>query len=106
MPADKLTVTDAGGRKLTLRALDPADMLDLLEAAGDASVNQGYIRYAMVVCSVEQIDNLPIPAPSSKDQIKALGRRLGNTGFSAAAKALFGDPAAPAADKVAATAKN
>ena len=85
-----MEVADAKGRKITVSPLDPADMLDLLEAAGDASANSGYIRYAMVVCSVSMIDSLPIPRPAKKADIRALAKRLDNDGFAAVASALFG----------------
>ena len=97
-----MDVTDAKGRKIVVNPLDPADMLDLLEAAGDASANSGYIRYAMVVCSVSMIDGLPIPRPSKKADIRALAKRLENDGFAAVASALFGKDEADTVE----TAKN
>ena len=92
--SENIVVTDAKGRKITIQPLDPGDMLDLMEAAGDASSNVGYVRYAMVVCSVIMIDAVPVPRATKKAEIKALGRKLGNDGFSAVANATFGDDAA------------
>ena len=97
-------VVDSTGRKIAVTALDPADMLDLLEAAGDASANSGYMRYAMVICSVSNIDGVPVPRPTKKNEIKALAKRLGNEGFAAVTKSLFGDDNAAKDD--ADTAKN
>lgn len=85
------SVVDAKGRTITLRILDPADMLDLFEAAGSASSNAGWVRYASVVASVSGIDGVPIPIPAKKEAIRTLARRLGNDGFAAVAKFLFGD---------------
>ena len=93
-------VVDSTGRKIVITSLDPADMLDLLEAAGDASANSGYMRYAMVVCSVSKIDEMPIPRPTKKNEIKALAKRLGNEGFAAVAKALFGEGDSAGRDEV------
>lgn len=107
MADEPLTATD-GTRKFTLRVLDPADTLDLLEAAGDASSNAGWVRYAMAVCSVAEIDGVPVPMPANKDAIRAQGRRLGNVGFAAIAKVLFGSAdteSAPTGDATE-TAKN
>lgn len=105
MASDKITVKDSDGRVLEISPLDPADMLDLLEAAEGASSNAGFVRYAMVVCSVSAIDNVPVPRPVNKDGMKALARRLGNDGFAAVTKAMFGEPE-KRTDDVAATAKN
>lgn len=86
----ELTATDARGRKIALRVLDPGDTLDLLEAAGPASGNEGYMRYAMVINSVSAIDDVPLPLPSNRSQLKANAKTLGNDGFAAAAMVLFG----------------
>ncbi len=106
------SVTDAQGRVLKLHVMDPMDMLDLYEAAGDVAGNATWVRYAMILASVTQIDDLPIPAPKTKDQIRALGKRLGNDGLVAVAKVMFPDPpatedgAAPKDGDVVAAAKN
>lgn len=88
---EERTVTDSNGRIITLRVLDPADMLDLLEAAGPASANVGWIRYASVVASVSAIDGVPVPIASTKAHILAAARKLGNEGFAAVGKFLYGD---------------
>lgn len=108
--ADTITTTDAGGRVLVLRVLDPADMLDLLEAAGEASANVGFMRYAMVICSVAMIGDVPVPLPGKREEMKAVARRLGNDGFAAVSKAMFGadegKPGESKPDGVIETAKN
>lgn len=103
--SEAIVVTDAGGRKITVQPLDPADMLDLMEAVGNASSNVGYVRYAMVICAVTMVDDVPVPRASKKAEIKALARKLGNDGFSAVAKELFGDDTAADSSEVE-TAKN
>lgn len=110
--ADPRTTTDpVTGRKFTLRILTPGQMLDLLEAAGKNSINQGWVQYAMTVCSVAEIDGVPEPMPTSIKEIKALGDKLGNSGIVALGIELLGlnegdaAPAAAQAEAVA-TAKN
>lgn len=85
------TITDAKGREIAVTVLGPADMLQLLEAAGDASSNAGYVRYASVIYSVSAIDGIPVPKPSMKKHILDNAARLGNEGFAAVATHLFGD---------------
>ena len=85
------TVTDVKGRKIVLRTLDPSDMLDLLEAAGSASSNAGWVRYASVISSVSSIDEIPIPIALNKAAIKNTAKMLGNDGFAAVGAYLFGD---------------
>lgn len=85
------TITDAKGRKIDVTVLGPADMLQMLEAVGDASSNAGYVRYASVVYSVSAIDGVPMPRPTQKRHILDAAARLGNEGFAAVATHLFGD---------------
>ena len=104
------TVTDRNGRVIGYREMNPADMLDLLEAAGAASQNGGWVAYAITICSVTAIDGNPVPTPRTKDQVKALAARLGNASYVALANEMFGP--APATEGEAAvspvvdTAKN
>ena len=93
------SVTDSLGRRIVLRVLDPADMLDLLEAAGAASSNVGWVRYASVIASVSVINDVPVPFATKKSDILAIARKLGNEGFAAVGKYLFGDDETPGADQ-------
>lgn len=99
-------VTLEDGRKLALRELDPADMLDLIEAAG-ATVNGpaagAWLSYAEMMCSVTAIDNVPVQMPVTKDEIRDLARRLGKAGL-AGLQPLFEEATDEEALKV--TAKN
>ena len=103
-----MEVTDANGRKIVTKEIDPGDLFNIIEAAGGAAENKQWMRLAMVVCSVTEIDGIPVPMSAEKKDIVALARKIGNSGLVALQKALFGDDEAPAktdAEQVAA-AKN
>jgi hypothetical protein len=103
--ADEKTVTDSRGRKIVYRELAPADMMDLMEAAGGASGNAGWMTLALVVASVTSIDGTPVPVASSKADVKRNANALGNDGIVAVQRVLFDAPEKDAAE-VAETAKN
>jgi hypothetical protein len=104
---DQLTeVTDSKGRKYKLRELDPADALDVLEAAGELSSNLGWVQYATSLCSVAEIEGIPVPMPRNKNAIRDLGRRVGNSGLVAITRALYGDIAKNKVETEVETAKN
>jgi hypothetical protein len=103
--AEAETVTDAKGRKFDLLVLNPEDVLDLYDAAETSASNPAWVRYAMVICSVSAIDDVPVPRPGNKRQIKALAARIGNDGVVALMSKLFGatdedgeKPSAPPSD--------
>lgn len=81
---DERTVTDADGRILSVRDLDPVEDLDLYELAGSAnSTNPAWLGTAMRVCSVRKIEGHAQPFPKTKDQLKAFMVRLGRVGMNA-----------------------
>jgi hypothetical protein len=82
---------EADGRRFALREMDPADMLDLLEAAGHNAGNRAWLRFAMVVCSVQAIDGIPMPFPRDAGGIKALARTVGVNGIEAVRATLAHD---------------
>lgn len=84
---------EADGRVLRLREMDPADMLDLIEAAGENAGNRAWLRFAMLACSVQAIDGVPVPFPRDPGGVKALARRIGTAGLEAVRAALFTDTA-------------
>ena len=89
------------GRVLDTRELNPGEMLDLMEAAGNASDNSGYLRMAFLICSVAAIDSVPIPMPATKQQVRNLGVRIGNDGMVALNNWAYGakdDAPAPSVD--------
>jgi hypothetical protein len=93
------TVTDAEGRRLTLRRLTALDRLRLFKAAGPLlSQNQPWLGMAVLASSVAAIDEVPIPPPINEMQIEAMIGRLGDAGTAAIAHALQQD-AAPAVDE-------
>jgi hypothetical protein len=81
------------GRKLSLREIDPADMLDLIEAAGSA-VNgasaSAWLSYAQMICSVTAIDGVPVQMPLTKAEVRDLARRVGNSGVSVLEPLFYG----------------
>jgi hypothetical protein len=93
--------TDADGKVYKYKDLDPADMLNLMEAAGANSGNQGWMRMAMLISSVKDIDGLPVPMPTNKNQVLSLARQVGNAGLVALNAAMFGDDETPDAAAVA-----
>jgi hypothetical protein len=83
------TVTDAEGRRLTLRQLTALDRLRLFKAAGPLlSQNQPWLGMAVLASSVAAIDDVPIPPPVNEVQIEAMIGRLGDAGTAAIALAL------------------
>ncbi len=76
-------ITDAAGRRIKLRVVDPSFALMLAEAAGDASANVGFMRLAGLYLLVDEIDGMPVPFPQDKDQLYAVARQLGNDGVAA-----------------------
>ena len=90
---------DSGdGRRFTLRDTTPADMLDLIEAAGTAAASSAWLRYALMICSVSAIDGKPVLMPLTKNGVRELGRRIGNRGMDALAAAHYPEPAADSMD--------
>lgn len=85
------TVTATNGLKLQIEELDPGDMLDLFEIAGGAASSQAWVIYASTVCAVRAVDDVPIPFPTNKAEIKAIARRLGAQGVAAAIDAIRGE---------------
>jgi len=80
------TVSLSDGRCLALKEIDPADMLDLIEAAGSAVNGPAaatWLGYAEMICSVTAIDGVPVQIPGTKEEIRELARRLGKTGVAA-----------------------
>ena len=83
MPAE---IDSGDGRRFALREANPGDMLDLIEAAGAAASSGAWMRYALMICSVNAIDGKPVMMPVTKEGIRELGRRIGNVGMEALAR--------------------
>lgn len=96
------TVTDAHGRRITLRRLNALDKLRLFKAAGPLlAQNQPWLGMAVLACSVAAIDDVPVPAPVSEAQIEATIGRLGDAGIEAIATAMSEDTPADVTEAIA-----
>jgi hypothetical protein len=75
-------VTDALGRKLTLRTLNVLDQVRLLRAIGPAqSSNEPYVNLVTMAAGVADIDGDPIPFPTNERAIDTIIRMVGDAGF-------------------------
>ena len=63
--------------------------------------NQPWLGMAVLACSVTAIDDVPVPAPTTEQQIEAMVARLGDAGIARGRVALEADPAAELAEVVA-----
>lgn len=95
---ENIVATDTNGRKYTLRPLGPEHVFDLLEACGEQSTNRGLMAFIGAAFSVTAIDDLPVPAPRTLPQIRALIAKIGAEGMSAvrASLEIKDEPAAEA----------
>ena len=90
-------VTDALGRRLTLRRPTALDKLRLFKAAGPVlAYNQPWLGLALLAASVVAIDDVPVPPPATEAQIEALVARLGDDGLEAIDTAFAQTPIEPA----------
>lgn len=93
------TVTDATGRRLSIRHMTSLDKLRLFKAAGPSlAQNQPWLGMAMLACSVAAIDDVPVPPPTNEQQIEAMVSRLGDAGIAAVADAFDARGGADLAD--------
>ncbi len=101
--AERTAINDASGRRLVIRRLTALDKLRLVKAAGPAlSENQVWLGMAMLAASVLEIETVPVPMPTTEQQIEALVANVGEIGMEAVADALathpgHSDPVGPAA---------
>ena len=85
------TVTTESGHVLGLKEIDPGEMLDLIEAAGSAmtsGASGAWLSYASIVCTVRDVDGVPVPWPTKKSEVKALANKIGNEGIVAVQKVM------------------
>ena len=84
--------TDKNGRKLVLRRPTALDTLRLFKAAGPVlSHNEPWLAMASLASSVQAVDGVPVPTPTTEMQIEGIIERLGEDGLAAIANALDGD---------------
>lgn len=80
------TITDAQGRKIGLKKLNPLDRLRLFEVIGpENSKNEQYVGYAALAFLVSSLDGEPVARPANKIQLEALVQRLDDDGMDAIA---------------------
>lgn len=90
--AQPVSVVDAKGRRLVMRRPTALDTLRLLKAAGPVlAQNEAWLGMAGLVFCVLEIDGVPVPTPTSEQQIEALVERLGDLGLAAIAQSLEED---------------
>lgn len=79
-----VVVTDAKGRKLTLKEPDFIMESRITRLCGDSSTNIGYM-YAYVLPSIQvvKIDDDPVPFPATFLQLEGLISRVGREGAAA-----------------------
>lgn len=103
-------ITDARGRRISVRRLSALDRMRLYAAAGpELSNNIQWIGVAAVAASCAAIDGDPVPKPASRMQVEALVERLDDDGLEAIAevyKKTFGVGAEEDIAAKAETAKN
>ena len=103
LPAE---IDSGDGRRFALREVGPADMLDIIEAAGLAASSSAWMRYALMICSVSAIDGKPVLVPTTKEGVRELGRRIGNVGMDALADAHYPTASEAPITETTASAKN
>lgn len=77
-------VIDSLGRRLAIRNITALDRLRIFKAAGpELAMNQPWVAMAILASSITAIDNIPVPPPSTEQQVEALVVRLGDAGIEA-----------------------
>lgn len=77
-------VTDARGRKITLRKITVMDQVKMLRAIGPRQAeNQPYFHLVECAYMADMIDSVPVPMPTNELQIDAAIARLGDDGMAA-----------------------
>lgn len=84
--SDPTVITDARGRKLTLRPINVMGQVRLLRAVGpDQAANAPYVNIVTAAAGVAEIDGIPMPWPANERMIDAAIERLGDEGLMAVA---------------------
>lgn len=104
LAGEAATRTDARGRRITVKRLDPIQLYRLTKMMGQAANSEASVNLAMLAAAVREIDGAPEPFPTNESQIEAMLQRLGFDGIDAAAEALAESVAGSQPDRT--TAKN
>jgi hypothetical protein len=84
-----VTTTDEMGRALAVRRPTALDTLRLFKAAGPVlAQNEPWLAIASLACSVQSIDDVPVPMPTNEKQIESIVQKLGDQGLEAIGKVL------------------
>ncbi len=95
----KTVLTDAKGRKLTLRKLNVLDQARLFRAMGaDQANNQPYGYLVQTAASVADIDGTPVPFPTNERTIDLAIGMLGDPGYNAVIRELKAEMEAATAE--------
>lgn len=77
-------VIDALGRTITLKKPDILAQYDMIDALGESAKNQAYLGMVLPLIFVTAIDGQAVSSPDTKGEIRALIKRLEETGVAAA----------------------
>jgi hypothetical protein len=86
-------VVDDLGRKLELRQLSRREVMRFMRMWGPASNIEAWLSLALSVATVKSIDGVPMPAPTTPDQVEALADKLGPEGTKAVGEWYMAQPA-------------
>ena len=100
--AAEVILTDAKGRKITLKKPGILAQYRIVDMLGDSAQNQAYMRMVLPLIYVSAIDGEYAPLPATKLQLEALIQGLGEEGVDAVMKGIsenFGASSDPEGDK-------
>ena len=86
--ANTAAITDALGRRIKVRRLQPLDRFRLLRLIGEQTKNDAYLGYAAYAYAVAELDGERYPPSTSVVQLEAMLQKLGDEGFAAVAIAM------------------
>ncbi|MDB6104042.1 MAG: hypothetical protein JWO52_4041 [Gammaproteobacteria bacterium] len=98
------TVTDSKGRRIVLKKPGVLKQFRLVEALGEVAENRVYMRMALPLLYVTDIDGEAVVSIMKKSELEALIQRLGDEGLETVMKAMdehYGTMSDPEADKAA-----
>lgn len=101
--AGEYQITDARGRRITLKKPGVLGQFRLVKILGESAQNQVYVGMVLPLIFVSEIDGEPVHFPQSEREVDALIQRLDEDGITAVMNGVqehFGQ-ADPEADKTA-----
>ncbi len=82
---DAIVITDASGRRLTMRTLSARERFELFKAIpNEQQGNLSWMGWTLAACSVRAINDVPVPIPTSEKEIAALVSQLDDDGIEVA----------------------